>query len=338
MQPEPGMPFDFSYKVNDEETGNIQSHSSTSDGQVVTGKYSVKLPDGRTQTVAYTVNPTSGFVAEVSYEGVAAAALIDSDQQATPLDILPDVPHQGSAPPIGKQLSKKSFNKVIRSSNSKLSDYINSETNLIGNSKLNNERFGRDFKLKQQRQLIASEGKQLSKAGFNTVRHGSNSNGRDFSGRTNDASSSAFISKPDQNTVSFGLNVHDEPDQDSSAVRHRFNPQVPLSAFKVLQNAAESVPKQLSGHPSNPDPTFKVLRQTEQESEHDTKLINFPSFQIVEIESSEDTEGGQSLLSNQHNANNQHSFEMFDLRDAIPKQLLNINEPSIINGNPKIRI
>ena len=36
-------------------------------------------------------NPT-----KVSYKGVAAAALIASDQQATP-------PHQGSAQPIGKQ-------------------------------------------------------------------------------------------------------------------------------------------------------------------------------------------------------------------------------------------
>ncbi|XP_064119060.1 pro-resilin-like [Macrobrachium nipponense] len=66
-----GRPFDFSYEVKDAYKGLDFGHSSDSDGKVVTGKYYVLLPDGRTQIVTYTADDDNGYQAEVRYEGEA---------------------------------------------------------------------------------------------------------------------------------------------------------------------------------------------------------------------------------------------------------------------------
>ena len=65
------MPYEFAYAVKDEPTYNDFGHQESSDGKVVSGSYRVVLPDGRTQTVTYTVSGDSGYVAEVKYEGEA---------------------------------------------------------------------------------------------------------------------------------------------------------------------------------------------------------------------------------------------------------------------------
>ena len=65
-----GDAYSFSYGVKDGYTYNDFGHQETSDGQVVTGAYRVLLPDGREQTVTYTVDDYSGYVAKVKYENL----------------------------------------------------------------------------------------------------------------------------------------------------------------------------------------------------------------------------------------------------------------------------
>jgi hypothetical protein len=67
---EPGMPFDFTYAVK-EDDGNDFSHQAQSDGDVVKGEYRILLPDGRTQVVKYTADWKNGYNAEVTFEGEA---------------------------------------------------------------------------------------------------------------------------------------------------------------------------------------------------------------------------------------------------------------------------
>merc|ERR1712168_1631507 len=66
-------PYSFEYAVNDDYAGATFSQHETSDAQTVTGSYSVALPDGRTQIVTYTADPTGygGYTADVKYEGEA---------------------------------------------------------------------------------------------------------------------------------------------------------------------------------------------------------------------------------------------------------------------------
>ncbi|CAL4128251.1 unnamed protein product, partial [Meganyctiphanes norvegica] len=69
-----GMPYDFSYGVNDAYSSSNYGQSEKSDGKNVQGYYTVDLPDGRKQTVKYTADHDRGFIAEVSYEGEAQYA------------------------------------------------------------------------------------------------------------------------------------------------------------------------------------------------------------------------------------------------------------------------
>ena len=66
-------PYAFQYGVADDYSGAKFSASETSDAKVVSGSYTVALPDGRTQTVTYTADPygQGGYVADVKYEGTA---------------------------------------------------------------------------------------------------------------------------------------------------------------------------------------------------------------------------------------------------------------------------
>merc|ERR1711892_191233 len=68
-------PFSYTYAVADDYSGAAFNQAESNDGTgVVEGSYSVNLPDGRTQHVAYHANDYDGYVADVTYDGVAAYA------------------------------------------------------------------------------------------------------------------------------------------------------------------------------------------------------------------------------------------------------------------------
>jgi len=53
--------------VQDYDFGNDYGHKENREGADTAGQYHVLLPDGRVQTVKYSVDKDSGFVAEVVY-------------------------------------------------------------------------------------------------------------------------------------------------------------------------------------------------------------------------------------------------------------------------------
>ena len=64
--------YAYEVKANNNYHGNVDfGHTETRDGCSTSGKYSVLLPDGRVQTVTYTVDCYSGYNADVSYYGEA---------------------------------------------------------------------------------------------------------------------------------------------------------------------------------------------------------------------------------------------------------------------------
>merc|ERR1712025_1137022 len=66
-------PYNYNYAVADDYSNSNFNAAESSDGLgTKTGSYSVALPDGRTQTVNYSTNDYDGYVADVTYDGVAA--------------------------------------------------------------------------------------------------------------------------------------------------------------------------------------------------------------------------------------------------------------------------
>ncbi|XP_069954153.1 cuticle protein 19-like [Cherax quadricarinatus] len=71
VYPSVPLPYQFNYAVHDDYKGTHFGQNEKSDGNAVHGSYNVALPDGRKQTVDYTADHYKGFVAKVSYDGVA---------------------------------------------------------------------------------------------------------------------------------------------------------------------------------------------------------------------------------------------------------------------------
>ena len=66
-------PYAYEYGVQDDYSGANFAQHETSDSKVVTGSYSVHLPDGRVQHVTYQADPYGygGYIADVKYDGHA---------------------------------------------------------------------------------------------------------------------------------------------------------------------------------------------------------------------------------------------------------------------------
>ena len=60
------QPYQYQYGVQDDYSGANFAASENSDANVVTGTYTVHLPDGRIQTVKYTADHYNGYVADVT--------------------------------------------------------------------------------------------------------------------------------------------------------------------------------------------------------------------------------------------------------------------------------
>merc|ERR1712215_66938 len=68
-------PYSYTYAVADDYSGAAFNQAESNDGTgVVEGSYSVNLPNGRTQHVNYHANDYDGYVADVTYDGVASYA------------------------------------------------------------------------------------------------------------------------------------------------------------------------------------------------------------------------------------------------------------------------
>ena len=64
--------YAYNYAVVDDYAGLNYNQEESRDGYATNGQYSVLLPDGRTQTVTYSVGDGyTGYVADVQYSGYA---------------------------------------------------------------------------------------------------------------------------------------------------------------------------------------------------------------------------------------------------------------------------
>merc|ERR1712154_599727 len=72
VYPDEVSPYTYTYAVSDDYSKANFNAEETSDGAGnAQGSYSVALPDGRIQHVAYTANGYDGYVADVTYDGTA---------------------------------------------------------------------------------------------------------------------------------------------------------------------------------------------------------------------------------------------------------------------------
>ena len=99
-------PYQYSYAVADDYTGtNFQASESSDGAGTKEGQYTVALPDGRIQNVNYHANDLDGYIADVTYDGVAGgvvahAAPVVAHAVHTPVVSTPVISHAVHASPV----------------------------------------------------------------------------------------------------------------------------------------------------------------------------------------------------------------------------------------------
>ena len=63
--------YSYDWAVKDDYSSNNYGQNESRNGDKTTGSYYVLLPDGRVQTVTYSVDGYGGYVADVTYSGEA---------------------------------------------------------------------------------------------------------------------------------------------------------------------------------------------------------------------------------------------------------------------------
>ncbi len=77
--------YAYNYAVADDYSGSKFQAGENRDGYATSGSYSVNLPDGRIQTVTYTVaDANAGYIADVAYTGEAAYPPAPAPYKAAP--------------------------------------------------------------------------------------------------------------------------------------------------------------------------------------------------------------------------------------------------------------
>ena len=84
--------YNFNYGVEDPLTGTNFDHNEARDGPSTRGSYQVALPDGRLQTVEYSVDGDSGYIADVKYTSGAPIAAPVPAYAPAPIVIRPRYP------------------------------------------------------------------------------------------------------------------------------------------------------------------------------------------------------------------------------------------------------
>merc|ERR1712027_145501 len=84
--PDEPSPYTYTYAVADDYSNANFNAAETGDGAGnAEGSYSVALPDGRTQHVAYKADGYAGYVADVTYEGTAVYPDAPAPYKAAPV-------------------------------------------------------------------------------------------------------------------------------------------------------------------------------------------------------------------------------------------------------------
>ena len=63
--------YSYDWAVKDDYSNNNYGQTESRNGDKTIGSYYVLLPDGRTQTVTYTIDGYGGYVADITYSGEA---------------------------------------------------------------------------------------------------------------------------------------------------------------------------------------------------------------------------------------------------------------------------